>query len=70
VTTATYMTSSVEEMHAVKFKADAKIGSVKSKNGAMKRIVISMVLTMTNHTGSGHQKWDTSQGASRHIPET
>jgi hypothetical protein len=69
-TTSTYVTSSAAEMHVAKFKGDAKIGSVKSKNSAMKRIVISMVLSMTNLTGSGHRKRDTSLEASRHIPET
>jgi hypothetical protein len=67
-TTTTYVTSSTAEMHAAELKADAELRSMKSKNNAMKETMITMVLTMTNLTGSGHQKWDTSQEASRHIP--
>jgi acetyl/propionyl-CoA carboxylase alpha subunit len=59
-TTATYSTSSALEMHVAESKAGAEIGSSKSKNSMMKGTMIIMVLTMTNHTGSGHQKWDTS----------
>jgi hypothetical protein len=49
-------------------KTGTKIGSVKSKNNAIKRTMIIMVLATTNLTGSGHQKRDTSQEALRHIP--
>jgi hypothetical protein len=67
-TTVIHMTSFTAEMHAAEEKADAEIGSVKSKNSAMKGTIIIMVLTMTNLTGSGFQKRVTSQEASRHIP--
>jgi hypothetical protein len=53
-TTMTYTTSSVIGMHATELKTGAEIGSVKSKNSAMKWTMITMVLTMTNLTGSGH----------------
>jgi hypothetical protein len=53
-TTTTYVMSSVAEMHAVGLKTDAEIRSVKSKNSAMKGTMITLVLTMTNLTGSGH----------------
>jgi hypothetical protein len=67
-TIATYVTSSVPEMHVAESKASAEIGSVKSKNNAMKGTMIIMVFTMTNLIGSGHRKQDTSQEALRHIP--
>jgi hypothetical protein len=66
----TYLTSSMVEMHAAELKADAEIGSMKSKNIVMKGTMITTVLTTTNLIGSGHQKRDTSQKASRHIPKT
>jgi hypothetical protein len=69
-TTMTCTTSSTVEMHMVELKTDAEIGSVKSKNSAMKGTMIIMVLTTTNLIGSVHQKGDTSQEASRCIPET
>jgi hypothetical protein len=53
-TTATYVMSSVAEMHIVRLKTDVEIRSVKSKNNAMKGTMITLVLTMTNLTGSGH----------------
>jgi hypothetical protein len=59
-TTVTYATSSVVEMRAGRLKTRARIGSVKSKNNAMKGTMITMVLTMTNLIRSGHQKWDIS----------
>jgi hypothetical protein len=52
-TIATYMTSSMVEMHTAKMKAGAEIGSVKSKNSVMKGSMITMVLTVTNLTGCG-----------------
>jgi hypothetical protein len=52
-TTATHATSSVTEMHVAELKADAEIGSVKSKNGTFKETMITMVLTTTNFTRSG-----------------
>jgi hypothetical protein len=58
------------EMHVAELKADAEIRSMKSKNIVMKETMITMVLTTTNLTGSSHQKRDTSQKASRHIPRT
>jgi hypothetical protein len=67
-TTVIYMTSSTPEMHMTESKAGAEIGSMKSKNSAMKGTMITMVLTTTNLIGSGHRKRDTSQEASRHIP--
>jgi hypothetical protein len=67
-TTVIYMTSSMPEMHVAESKAGAEIGSMKNKNSVRKGTIIIMVLTMTNLTGSGHQKWDTSQEASRHTP--
>jgi hypothetical protein len=57
-------------MHVAELKTGAKIGSMKSKNSAMKGTMIIMVLTMTNLTGSVHQKGDTSQEASRRILKT
>jgi hypothetical protein len=54
------VTSFVVEMHAGGLKTDAKIGSVKGKNSAKKETMITMALTMTDLTGSGHQKWDIS----------
>jgi hypothetical protein len=42
---------------------------MKSKNNTMKGTMIIMVLTMTNLTGSIHQKGDTSREASMLIPE-
>jgi hypothetical protein len=63
-----YATSSTPKMHAVESKTSAEIGSMKSKNTAWKGTMIIMVLTMTNLTGSGHRKRDTSQEVSRHIP--
>jgi hypothetical protein len=65
-TTVTYVTSSPVEMHAARLKT----GSVKSKNSKKKGTMITMVLTMTNLTGSSHQKWDISQEASRRTLET
>jgi hypothetical protein len=59
-TTMIYATSSALEMHAAESKADIEIRSVKSKNNVMKGTMIIMVLTMTNLTGSGRRKWDTS----------
>jgi hypothetical protein len=59
-TIATYVMSSASDMHAAESKADAEIGRVKSKNIMMKGTMIIMVHTMTNLTGSGHQKRDTS----------
>jgi hypothetical protein len=59
-TITTYVTSSVPEMHVAESKASAEIGSVKRKNSAMKGTMIIMVFTMTNLTGSGHRKQDTS----------
>jgi hypothetical protein len=59
-TTMTYMTSSTIEMHTTELKSGIKIGSVRSKNNAMKGTMITMVLTMINLIGSGHQKWETS----------
>jgi hypothetical protein len=53
-TTMTYMMSSAVEMHAAGLKIDAEIRSGKSKNSVMKGTRITMVLTMTNLTGSGH----------------
>jgi hypothetical protein len=53
-TTMTYVMSSVAEMHAARLKIGTEIGSVKSQNSAMKGTMITMVLTMTNLTGSGH----------------
>jgi hypothetical protein len=67
-TTVTYATSFTAEMHAAELKADAEIGSVKSKSSTMKGTMITMVLTMTNINGSGHRKCDTSQDTSRYIP--
>jgi hypothetical protein len=64
------MTSSAAEMHATELKIGTKTGSVKSKNSAMKGTMITMVLTVTNHTRSSHQKRDISQEVSRHTPET
>jgi hypothetical protein len=69
-TTVTYVMSSAIVMHASELKADIKIGSKKSKNNTMKGTMITMILTMTNLTGSGHQKRDTSQEVSRYIPKT
>jgi hypothetical protein len=69
-TTMTYMTSSTLEMHAAELKTSAEIESVNRKNNTMKGIMIIMVLTMTNLTGSGHQKRDISQEVSRRTPET
>jgi hypothetical protein len=69
-TTVTYVTSSATEMHVAELKTGAKIGSMKSKNSAMKGTMIIIVLTMTNLTGSVHQKGDTSQEASRRILKT
>jgi hypothetical protein len=66
--TMTFAMSSTAEMHATELKDDTNIGSVKSKNCKMKGNMIIMVFTMTNLTGSGHQKRGTSQEASRHIP--
>jgi hypothetical protein len=54
--TMTNMTSSVPEMHADDSKANAEIGSVKSKNNTMKGIMIIMVVTTINLIGIGHQK--------------
>jgi hypothetical protein len=65
-TTVTYATSCPVEMHAARLKT----GSVKSKNSMKKGTMITMVLTMTNLTGSSHQKWDISQEASRRTLET
>jgi hypothetical protein len=59
-TTMIYTMSSVLEMHAVESKAGSEIRSMKSKGSAMKETMIIIVLTMTNLTWSGHQKWDTS----------
>jgi hypothetical protein len=67
-TIATFTASSVVEMHAAEVKDDTNIGSVKSKNSTMKGTMIIMVLSTTNLTWSSHQKWDTTQKASRHIP--
>jgi hypothetical protein len=69
-TTAIYVTSSATEMHVAEFKAGAEIRSVKSKNSAMEGTMITMVLIMTNLTGTGHRKQDTSQDASGHTPKT
>jgi hypothetical protein len=69
-TTMTYVMSSMTEMLAAELKTSAEIGSVKSKNNAMKGTMITMVPTTTNLTGSGHQNWDISQEASRRTPET
>jgi hypothetical protein len=69
-TTTTYAMSFVVEMHVTKLKTGAEIKRVKSKNSTMNGTMITIVLTMTNLTGSGHQKWDISQEASRHTPET
>jgi hypothetical protein len=57
-TIVTYMTSSAVGMHAAELKTGAEIGSVKSKNSEMKGTMITMIHTMTNLTGSGHQKKD------------
>jgi hypothetical protein len=59
-TVVTCVTSSVVEMHAGGLKTDAKIRSMKGKNSAKKETMITMALTMTDLTGSGHQKWDIS----------
>jgi hypothetical protein len=67
-TTTIYATSSTLEMHVTESKAGAEIESVKSKNSAMKGIMIIMVLTTTKLTGNDHRRQDTSQEASRHIP--
>jgi hypothetical protein len=67
-TTATYVMSSTPETHVTGSKINTEIRSVKSKNNARKGTMIIMVLTMTNHTGSSYQKWDTSQEASRRTP--
>jgi hypothetical protein len=69
-TTVTYATSSAVEIYEVKLKAGTEIGSVKSKSSTMKGTMITTILIMTNLTESGHRKWDTSQEASRHTPET
>jgi hypothetical protein len=69
-TTVTYAMSSVPEMHAEESKDDTKIVSVKNKNNTMKVTMIIMILTMTNLIGISHQRWDTSDEASRHIPQT
>jgi hypothetical protein len=66
----TYVTSFTAEMHVAKLKTGATIGSVKRKNNTIKGTMITMVLTMTNLTGSGHKKQDISQDVSRHTPET
>jgi hypothetical protein len=58
--TVTYATSSASEMHVAELKADPKIRSMKRKNSVMKGKMITIVLTMTNLTGSGHRKQDTS----------
>jgi hypothetical protein len=52
----TNMTSSVPEMHADDSKANAEIGSVKSKNNTMKGIMIITVVTTINLIGIGHRK--------------
>jgi hypothetical protein len=69
-TIVTYTMSSAAEMHTTKLKAGAKIGSVKSKNNALKGTMITTILITTNLTGSGCCMRDTSQEASRHTPET
>jgi hypothetical protein len=61
--TTTYVMSSVAEMHVAKFKT----GSMKSKNRVMKGTTITMVLTTTILTRSGHQKRAISMVASRHA---
>jgi hypothetical protein len=68
--TVTYATTSMVEMHTAGLKTGAEIESVKSKNNVIKGTMITMVLTMTNLTGSGHQKRDIFQEASRRTPET
>jgi hypothetical protein len=67
-TTMTYAMTSVLEMHKEESKTDAKIMSVKNKNNAMKGTMMIMVLTTSNITEISHQRWATSQEASRHIP--
>jgi hypothetical protein len=67
-TTMIYAMSSAPETHVAESKIGAEIKSVKSKNNTRKWTMIIMVLTTTNLTGSGHQKGDTSQEASRHTP--
>jgi hypothetical protein len=49
-TTTTYATLSTVEMHAARSKAGTKIGSVTSKNNAMRGTVITMAPTMTSIT--------------------
>jgi hypothetical protein len=51
-TTVTYTTSSMVEMHAVRSKAGAKIGSVMSKNSAERGTMITMAPTITSLTDS------------------
>jgi hypothetical protein len=67
--TMTCVMPSTSEMDVAESKTSAEIGSMKSKNSAMKGTMIIMVLTTTNLTGSIHQKGDTSQESSRLIPE-
>jgi archaellum biogenesis protein FlaJ (TadC family) len=69
-TTVTYAMSSATEMHVVVLKTGAEIGSMKSKNNTMKGTMITMVLTMTILTRSGHQERDIFQEASRRTLET
>jgi hypothetical protein len=63
-----YVMSSVPEMHVAGSKTSTEIESVKSKNCGRKGIMIITVLTITNLTRSGQQKWETSQEASSHTP--
>jgi hypothetical protein len=69
-TTATYVTSSIEEMHATGSKADMERGSMTSRNNIMRGTMITMAPTMTNLTNSVLLNEVTCQEVSRPIPET
>jgi hypothetical protein len=69
-TTATYMTSSIEEMHATESKAGMERGSTTSRNSIMRGTMITMAPTMTNLTNSILLNEVTCQEVSRPIPET
>jgi predicted MFS family arabinose efflux permease len=69
-TTATCVTSSVIEMHAVGSKNGAESESASSRNNAMRETMIIMVLTLTNLTGSAPQIEGIIQEESKLIPVT
>jgi hypothetical protein len=68
--TRTCAMSSVVEMHVARLKTGAKSESTLSKSGTARGTMITMILSMTNHTNKAPLKEGEMQGESKSFSMT